>query len=109
MLAIEAVATRKMREEILFQRREMRRRHRHIGLAPPDGVRGLGILDDEFVPGAAPGVLAGGDDERAALGEQALTMADRILHQSRRAPVSGYVRLTSEDHTSELQSLIRTP
>src|SRR3546814_4204730 len=90
-----------MREEILFQRREMRLRHRHIGLAPPDGVRGLGILDDELVPGAAPGVLAGGDDERAVLGEQALAMADRILHQPRRAPVFGHVRLRFNGPTTD--------
>src|SRR3546814_10640693 len=64
LLAIEPVATREMREEIFLQRGEMRRRHRHIGLAPPDRVGGLRILDDELV-------------------------------------------LRSEEHTSELQSLMR--
>src|SRR3546814_7086477 len=75
------VATREMREEIFLQRGEMRRRHRHIGLAPPDSVGGLRILDDELVLGAAAGVLAGGDDEWTVLGQQSFAVTDRFLDQ----------------------------
>src|SRR3546814_20352606 len=67
LLAIEPVATREMREEIFLQRGEMRRRHRHIGLAPPDSVGGLRILDAELVLGAAAGVLAGGEDRKSVV------------------------------------------
>jgi hypothetical protein len=67
--------------------------HRDIGLAPPDGIARFIVLDDELVLGAAPGVLAGFDDERAILGEQAFAMAKRILNEPRRAPVFGYIRL----------------
>src|SRR3546814_6851342 len=88
-----------MREEIFLQRGEMRRRHRHIGLAPPDSVGGLRILDDELVLGAAAGVLAGGDDEWTVLGQQSFAVTDRFLDQPRRT--------RSEEHTSELQSLMR--
>ena len=46
-------------------------------------VLGLGIADDELVLGAAAGVLAGLDDQRAVLGEQALAAAHRMLDQRR--------------------------
>src|SRR5690606_28145128 len=52
----------------------------------------LRILDDKLVLGAAAGVLARLDDERAVLGEQALAMAHRLLDQRRRAPVFGDIR-----------------
>src|SRR3546814_1566916 len=84
LLAIEPVATREMREEIFLQRGEMRRRHRHIGLAPPDSVGGLRILDDELVLGAAAGVLAGGDDEWTVLGQQSFAVTDRLDRKSTR-------------------------
>src|SRR3546814_2434724 len=93
LLAIEPVATREMREEIFLQRGEMRRRHRHIGLAPPDSVGGLRILDDELVLGAAAGVLAGGDDEWTVLGQQSFAVTDRFLDQPRRTPVFSHIRL----------------
>src|SRR3546814_13199384 len=68
LLAIEPVAPREMREEIFLQRGEMRRRHRHICLAPPDSVGGLRILDDDLVLGRAAGGLSGGDTEWPGLG-----------------------------------------
>src|SRR3546814_3468947 len=102
-LGMEARAVGEVREEIGLERREMIGGHRHVGLAPPDRVRGLGILDDELVLRAAPRVPAGRDDERAVLGEPAFIVAHRILDQGRRALVFG----RSEEHTSELQSLMR--
>ena len=56
-------------------------------IVPPDGVLGLGVADDELVLGRAAGVLAGLDDQRAVLGEQALAAADRLLDQRRGAEV----------------------
>src|SRR3546814_19717730 len=56
----------------------MRRRHRGV-VVPPDRPFGLRIADDELVPGGAAGVLAGLDDQRAVLGENALAAANRLL------------------------------
>ena len=84
---IELVLLAQRLEEILLQRGEMRRRHRHIGLAPPDGVLRLGILDDELVAGAAAGMLASLDDQRAVLGQNALAIGKRGLDQRRSAEV----------------------
>src|SRR3546814_8212102 len=64
LLAIEARALGEVREEIGLQCREMIGGHRHVGLAPPDRVTRLVVLDDELVLGAASGVLAGRDDEQ---------------------------------------------
>src|SRR3546814_17799407 len=90
-----------MREEIFLQRGEMRRRHRHIGLAPPDSVGGLRILDDELVLGAAAGVLAGGDDEWTVLGQQSFAVTDRFLDQPRRPPVFRPIRLRFDGPTAD--------
>src|SRR3546814_11815070 len=90
-----------MREEIFLQRGEMRRRHRHIGLAPPDSVGGLRILDDELVLGAAAGVLAGGDDEWTVLGQQSFAVTDRFLDQPRRTPVFSHIRLRFDGPTAD--------
>src|SRR3546814_2614207 len=108
LLAIQAISAAQMGEEIGLQGRELIGSHRNIGLAPPDGVASLIILNDELVLGAAAGVLAGRDDERAILGEQAFAMAQRILDQSRGAPVFGHIRLCQIGRAqSELQSLMR--
>ena len=58
-------------EEIVVQAIERVGVHRPVRLAPPDRVFADRVADDEAVVGAAPGVLAGADDQRAILGEQA--------------------------------------
>src|SRR3546814_14105141 len=58
-----------------------------------DLVTRLVVLDDELVLGAASGVLAGRDDERAVLGKPPFIVAHRILDQRRRAPVFGQLSL----------------
>ncbi len=93
LLAIEAWTFGEVREEIGLERREMIGGHGDVRLAPPDGVGGLGVLNDELVLGAAPRVLARLDDKRAVLGEPAFAVAHRVLDQRRRAPVFGHLRL----------------
>src|SRR3546814_14558133 len=68
LLAIEPVATREMREEIFLKRGQMRRRHRHIGLATPDSVDGLRLLDDELFLSSEASVLAGCGGEMTSPG-----------------------------------------
>src|SRR3546814_13532035 len=87
LLAIEARAVGEVREEIGLERREMIGGHRHVGLAPPDRVRGLGILDDELVLRAAPRLHAGRDDERAVLGQPAFIVAHPTPYPGPRALV----------------------
>src|SRR3546814_9560349 len=84
LLAIEARALGEVREEIGLQCREMIGGHRHVGLAPPDRVTRLVVLDDELVLGAASGVLAGRDDERAVLGKPPFIVAHRTDRKSTR-------------------------
>ena len=95
------ISTREMREEIGLQRREMVRGHRDVGLAPPDGVGGFGILDDELVLGAAAGVLARRDDERAILGKQAFAVAAGLFDKLRGGPVRGHIRFRLDRHIAD--------
>ena len=81
MLDIELVPGSQRGEEIGFERGEMAGLHALVGLAPPDRVFGFRIADDELVIGAAAGVRAGGDDERAILGQHALSIADGMFYQ----------------------------
>ena len=62
--------------------------HALVGLAPPHGVFGFGIADDELVLRTATGVLAGFDDQRTVLGELAFAAGDRMLDQLRGDQVS---------------------
>ena len=78
---IERVLLAQRLEEVRLQRREMLRRHRDIGAAPPDRRFGLGIADDEFVLGRSAGMFAGLDDQRAVLGQYALAIADGRFDQ----------------------------
>ena len=55
-------------------------RHRRVVL-PPDVRHDRGLADDELVLGAAAGVAAGGDQQRAADAEVALAAGDGRLHQ----------------------------
>src|SRR5690606_13363512 len=66
--------------------------HRNIGLAPPDGVASLFVLNNELVLGAATRVLAGRDNERTVLGEEPFAMTHCFLDKLRCAPVFGHVR-----------------
>ena len=45
------------------------------------------VLDGEFVLGAAAGVLAGLDDQRTVLREQAFAAADRVLDERGRGQI----------------------
>ena len=74
-------------EEIVLQCGEMLRRHRDIGVAPPDGAFGFGVADDELVLGAAAGMLAGLDDQRAVLRQFALAIAHGRFDQRRGAEI----------------------
>ena len=80
-----------MREEIGLERREMRRIHRLVRLAPPNRILGLGIANGELVVGGAAGVLAGLDDDRAILGQITLATRNGLLDQrcGRQVPVDG--------------------
>ena len=117
LLTIKPRAIGKVRKEVGLQRRKMLGRHRDVGLAPPDGAPRLVVLDDELVLGAAPGVLAGLDDQRAILGEQALAAPDCFLDQRRGAKVFGYVGLRVDGvgadrklrHFSRLSSVSTAP
>ena len=84
---VERVLFAQRLEEIVLQCREMLRRHRDIGVAPPDRVFGFGVADDELVLGAAAGVLAGLDDQRAVLRQLALAIAHGRLDQRRGAEI----------------------
>src|SRR3546814_1022457 len=86
---VELVLLPQRGEEIGLQRRKMLRRHGHVGLAPPDGGFGFRVPDDELVARRPAGMLAGLDDQRAVLGQNAFAIG------------------RSEEHTSELQSLMR--
>ena len=74
-------------EEVLLQRSKVFRRHGDVGLAPPDGILRLGILDDELVLGRTASVLAGGDDERAVNTQYAFSIAYCVLDERCRAQV----------------------
>src|SRR5690606_27339300 len=74
LLTIEARTVGEIGEEIGLERREMIRGHRHVGLAPPDGVARLIVLDNELVLGAAAGVLACRDNKWAVLRQESLAV-----------------------------------
>src|SRR5690606_24422277 len=57
LLAIEARTVGKIGEEIGLESGKMVGGHRNIGLAPPDGVARLFVLNNELVLGAATRVL----------------------------------------------------
>ena len=84
---IERVLFAQRLEEIRLERGEMFRSHAAIGLAPPHRRFGFGIADDELVLGAAAGMLAGLDDQRAVLRQYAFAVADRRLDQRRGAEI----------------------
>src|SRR5690606_14789077 len=48
---------------------------------PPDRVLRFGVANDELVLGAAPGVLAGLDNQRPVLGQAALAIGQGLLDQ----------------------------
>ena len=81
---VELVLVGERQQEIVVQAVERVRVHRLVAVVPPDHVLGQRVLDGELVLGAAAGVLAGADDQRPVLGEQALAAADRMLDQRRR-------------------------
>ena len=58
-------------------------RHRLVDLAPVDRLFGRRVADDELVLDAAPGELAGVDQQRAVLGQLPLAARDRLLDQRR--------------------------
>ena len=62
-------------------------RHGDVGLAPPHGVFGFGIADDELVLGRTAGVLAGFDHQRPILRQYAFAIADGVFDQRRGAKV----------------------
>ena len=80
---IELVLVRQRLEEIVVEAIECRRVHRLVAVVPPDDVLGESVLDGKLVLRASAGVLAGSDDQRPVLGEQAFAAANRMLHQRR--------------------------
>ena len=70
-------------QEIVVEPVERVRVHRLVAVVPPDHVLGQRVLDGELVLRAAAGVLAGADDQRPVLGEQALAAAHGMLDQRR--------------------------
>ncbi len=78
---VERVLGAECGEEVGLEVGEVLGGHRHVDLAPPHGVLGLGVADDELVLGRAAGVLAGLDHQRAVRGKVAFAVADRVLDQ----------------------------
>ena len=78
--------------EVGLQSREVAGLDRGV-VIPPDITLGLGVADDELVPGGTAGVLARLHDQRAVLCEQALATLQRLLDEAGGAeiPVQGRV------------------
>src|SRR5690242_7928307 len=70
-------------KEIVVQPIEGGRVHRLVAVVPPDHVLGQLILDGELVLRAATRVLAGANDERPILRQQAFATANGMLDQRR--------------------------
>src|SRR5690348_9410980 len=74
---------------------------RLIHFAPPDVARGAGLLHDELVVGAAPGVRRGDCAERSAFGDDPLGASDRVLVKLGRSEVPVHRALRREPHRLE--------
>ena len=84
---VEFVLPFEMRQEIGLQVGEVRLAHRLVDRAPVDRALGLGIADDILVLDAAAGELAGFDQQRAVLGQLALTLLQGVFDQRRSAEI----------------------
>ena len=74
-----------------------------VHLAPGDIVMDSGGVDNELVVGAAAGILTGFHDQRAGIGERALSARKRMLHELRRRQVA--VDGTGVDDPQLLQTI----
>jgi hypothetical protein len=84
-----------MRNHLVAEAVEVLLRERLVDRPPPDPLLGLGLLDDELVPGRTAGKAAGVDDERPALGKAALAPLESVRVEQRRSrlPVDTAVRV----------------
>ena len=83
----QLVLAAKRFHEVLIEAIERLRIHRPVGLAPPNRALARRIADDEAVLGAPAGVLAGANDQRSVLRQQALVALHGILHEGCRRQV----------------------
>ena len=60
---------------------------RLVDLAPVHLARASGVVSDKLVAGGAARVLAGADDQRAVVGQDALAALDGLFHQGRHGQV----------------------
>src|SRR5207244_8618539 len=75
--AVDVLAV-EIAHDLLPQAVEPLLRDRLVHLAPPDPILRALLPDEELVLRRAPGVRAGVDDERAALGEHGIASAKRM-------------------------------
>ena len=89
------VAAAEVRDHLLAQAVEVLLGDLGVDVTPPDPLLGAGLADDELVLRRAPGVLAGVDVERAALGDPAVATLDGVVveERGRRVPVDVAGRL----------------
>ena len=80
---IQRIPAAQRRNEIGLQRGKMLWRHRCVGLAPPHGIFGLFIADDEFILGGTPGASACCYDQRPVCCEDALAIPYGVLNKRR--------------------------
>ena len=83
------VSLAQARRDLLAELLEVLLGDLRVDVAPPDPILRAGLANDELVLRRAPRVLAGVDDERAALGEPRVASRQRVLVElrGRRMPV----------------------
>ena len=88
---VERIAPVEMLDDLRAQAVEPVLGQRMVDLAPPDAILRSGLLDDELVLRRAPGERAGVDDQRATVGQGAVTalQRSRVELGGRRAPDDG--------------------
>src|SRR5205823_3866592 len=84
---VEGLLRLEVRDDLAAQALEAVFRQRLVDAPPPDAVLRLRLADDELVLRGAPGVAAGVDDERTALGEPAVAAQERVRVEQRRGGV----------------------
>ena len=83
----EQLALRRVRPRLGPQAARVPRLDRPVDLAPVDAVAHAGLVDDEAVVRAAPGMRAGGGEQRAIRDPHAFATRERQLHQRGRRQV----------------------
>ena len=84
---VEARLRREVVDDLLAEPVELRLLDRGVGVAPPDALLGARLAHDELVLRRPAGEPPGVDDERAALGQPAVTALERVRVELRRGRV----------------------